>query len=1016
MTVRSDTFSRADGALGSNWTASTSGAQAQTMTISGGAAKGSATGGCGEYWSADTFGADQFSQVTLATVPTGGDWIGPAVRVSANSEEYVVIAYPYGNELWLFVNNGGWQSLATYTVNPFNVGDVILLAIAGSAITVTYNGSVVITHTDTQITTGQPGIETDGNSGAVNYWYGGDGSAPSTSVNITGVAAEFDMVGGIGAMPAVNIDGVAAEIVLAGGIGTPTAGTGFSWFVGANGGNEFWTTATDAANWTAYTDVQTAITWEVTEAGYQLSGYYYWWNSAFPALIPGGFALWSTLTSGAGVVVSGSVINSIPTPTITGWQYVALSAPVALTVNTPYKVEFAADGGFFWNNNYTPFASGGGIVNAPLNVYSDQGGSNPIPTTGEHQGSFLTTTNVAGTNYPDEAYESGCPALDVFVTLASTGITITGVAAEIVLAGGVGSVTAGVSVNIMGVAAEFDVDGGIGGVLVGVSADVPGVAAEIVLTGGIGSVTADVAVNISGAAAEIVIAGGTGYGMLQVTFTSTSGGISTYSTFSEINNTGDAGDQDMRVLPPDSPDTSYPHGFLWLLPVEPGQGSTYGDPIATIQALNAQNEYNLTCIQPGFPIDPWYADNPDDAQTKQETFMLELVNWAARTLATGGEKNYIVGFSKSGVGGQQLFFRNPAVFAAIASWDFPVGDMITRFGSDPTAVYGDETNMGVYELSSGNLTAWESGQDYATLNRMWIGAGVEYTGDVSGYDSTLTSLSIEHTYASVSADSHNWAPTPGWVGPAIAAIIGVPVTVTGVAAEIVVAGGIGSVTADVSVDIPGVSAETVLAGGIGSVTASSDIPGVSAETVLAGGIGSVTASSDIPGVSAETVLAGGIGSATASSDIPGVSAETVLAGGIGSATASSDVPGVAAEIVMAGGVGSVSVSASVSVPGVAAEIDTYGGIGEPVTSVSVNISGVAAEIILTGTLGSLIASANVPGSGAVVIFAGTPGSVTALTTVVIQGQSAIVIFAGGRGLPPGPSAAKPSKIFMFSQL
>ena len=52
-----------------------------------------------------------------------------------------------------------------------------------------------------------------------------------------------------------------------------------------------------------------------------------------------------------------------------------------------------------------------------------------------------------------------------------------------------------------------------------------------------------------------------------------------------------------------------------------------------MRSLNAQNQYNLTIIEPSFPIDPWYADNPNDPSLQFETFMTkDLVPWVTQNL------------------------------------------------------------------------------------------------------------------------------------------------------------------------------------------------------------------------------------------------------------------------------------------------------------------------------------------------------------------------------------------------
>ena len=567
--------------------------------------------------------------------------------------------------------------------------------------------------------------------------------------------------------------------------------SGYSWFDTDNGGNGFWDTSSDASNWNAFGDMQVAITFEVTDDNYSLLGYKYWYDTAFPALVPAGFALWSCNANPAtGVVVDGSVILSLPSPTVTGWQYAALETPLLLTAGHTYRVEFAASGGFFWASNYTLFETTGFTV-GPINIFSDGGGSNPIPSTGgpAAQGSFSTATHVAGTVYPDTGYESGVPALDVLIDVAESGpltfettvlpnAELTTTYGTSIVAGGgtypytfavtAGALPAGLSLasngkfsgipttlgslgftvtvtdsvaatqsydfsikvtNLTFLAARDDFvrgDGFLGsdwtpftftgssglnivsdhvkasGTIINndgnwynkvyyspdqfsqitvvtppstsdgwvgptVRTNASGDTCYVVIvypTGGglilykyiagtyteLGGYAATIAtgdrVRIAVAGSTITVyyngitaitetdtsivsgqpgvsssslsgtfndwTGGNGQGIVQVSYTSTSGHVDTYSVLSEINNTGNAGRQDMRVLRPDTPNPGYPHAFLWLLPVEPGQGTSFGDSIATVQGVAGQNNYNLTCIQPGFPIDPWYGDNVDD--------------------------------------------------------------------------------------------------------------------------------------------------------------------------------------------------------------------------------------------------------------------------------------------------------------------------------------------------------------------------------------------------------------------
>lgn len=279
----------------------------------------------------------------------------------------------------------------------------------------------------------------------------------------------------------------------------------------------------------------------------------------------------------------------------------------------------------------------------------------------------------------------------------------------------------------------------------------------------------------------------------QATLGSTDGnGVQTWNVLSALNDTDSAGAQPMRILPPASPSAGYPHAFLLMLPVETGQGTSFGDSIGTAQSLSAQNTYNLTIVQPGFPISPWYGDNPNDPTTSQESFILALVSWLKTSAfaTTGTEPVYLIGFSKSGLGGQGLQFRHPSLFAATACWDFPA--VMTDYdGTDPDSgpvgggsadVYGTSANFTTnYELDTGNLTTWKNASNFGTVNRIWIGGYSAFQQDVIDYAARLTSVGIDHTFGAMTSESHAWHTD--WVAAGLAAIIvpnaASPVTLTG---------------------------------------------------------------------------------------------------------------------------------------------------------------------------------------------------------------------------------------------
>jgi hypothetical protein len=283
------------------------------------------------------------------------------------------------------------------------------------------------------------------------------------------------------------------------------------------------------------------------------------------------------------------------------------------------------------------------------------------------------------------------------------------------------------------------------------------------------------ATSLSGGAPGIMINGTAqadswsgGTAGFQANYLSTdSSGVASYDVISANNSDGP---QVVRVLKPTNPAAGVAHNFLFVLPVEPGLGSNFGDALQILQSEDAQDQYNLTIIEPTFAIDPWYANNPTNPDVQYETFMTqELVPWAAQQLGTTGhEQNWLIGFSKSGIGGQDLLLKHPDIFALAASWDFPA-DMSSydQFGDDSAVNYGTDANFQAnYRMSQAFVDAHKG--PFLTSNRIWIGGYSLYQTDDSDYDALLTSEGIAHTTETPTPVAHRW--DSGWMPGALAAL------------------------------------------------------------------------------------------------------------------------------------------------------------------------------------------------------------------------------------------------------
>jgi hypothetical protein len=244
-------------------------------------------------------------------------------------------------------------------------------------------------------------------------------------------------------------------------------------------------------------------------------------------------------------------------------------------------------------------------------------------------------------------------------------------------------------------------------------------------------------------------------------------GVQSYDVISANNGYGP---QVLRILSPTHPAAGVAHNFIFELPVEAGLGADFGDGLVTLQQLDAQDQYNLTIVAPSFNFDPWYANSPTDPDIQYETFMAnELEPWVAQNLSTTGtEQRWLIGFSKSGIGGQDLILKHPNLFTLAASWDFPA-DMSSynEFGADSAAGYGTDANFqSNYRLTSTFLNTYEA--PFLGVNRIWIGGYDLYQADVSDYDTLLTTEGIAHSTETPTLMDHDW--NSGWVPLALTAL------------------------------------------------------------------------------------------------------------------------------------------------------------------------------------------------------------------------------------------------------
>jgi hypothetical protein len=167
-----DNATRANGAIGANWTVTNNGINISSNNFVGtvGATNDVA------YWSANSFGPSQFSEVTLTALNGVADFPGVALLLSgsgASTQGYSCIENT--TNIYIQRISGASNTALTSAATTGAPGDVLRLEAApGGVLTCYKNGVSTLTATDTTYTSGQPGLFLFGTVSTSKNWSGGN--------------------------------------------------------------------------------------------------------------------------------------------------------------------------------------------------------------------------------------------------------------------------------------------------------------------------------------------------------------------------------------------------------------------------------------------------------------------------------------------------------------------------------------------------------------------------------------------------------------------------------------------------------------------------------------------------------------------------------------------------------------------------------------------------------------------------------------------------------------------------
>lgn len=219
----------------------------------------------------------------------------------------------------------------------------------------------------------------------------------------------------------------------------------------------------------------------------------------------------------------------------------------------------------------------------------------------------------------------------------------------------------------------------------------------------------------------------------------------------------------IRVLAPDKLEPGRVYKVVYLLPVEAGTESRFGDSLREVKKLDLHNKLQVIFVAPTFAHLPWYADHPTNAEIRQETYFLKVViPFIEKTYPVRAEPvgRLLLGFSKSGWGAFSLLLRHPDRFGRAVAWDAPMMmDRPGKYGSGD--IFGTAENFENYRIT--RLLADRAGMFQKEKRLALFGYGNFRSEHVKAHE-LMDTLKNAHEYHDGPARSHDWHS--GWVAEA----------------------------------------------------------------------------------------------------------------------------------------------------------------------------------------------------------------------------------------------------------
>ncbi|MEI8020460.1 MAG: alpha/beta hydrolase-fold protein [Schlesneria sp.] len=230
----------------------------------------------------------------------------------------------------------------------------------------------------------------------------------------------------------------------------------------------------------------------------------------------------------------------------------------------------------------------------------------------------------------------------------------------------------------------------------------------------------------------------------------------------EVQSPYQAGTTLIRVLQPETLLNDEKYTVIYVLPVEAGTESRYGDGLSEVKKLDLHNKFRAVFVAPTFSHLPWYADHPTNQTIRQESFFIKVVvpfidkTYPVRAEASG---RLLLGFSKSGWGAWSLLLRHPDMFGKGVAWDAPL--MMGKPGMYGSGdIFGTVENFENYRVSKLLEDNSDKFSNETEKRLVLLGYG-NFRAEHVQVQTLMDERKIAHEYRDGPERKHDWHS--GWV-------------------------------------------------------------------------------------------------------------------------------------------------------------------------------------------------------------------------------------------------------------